>query len=252
MKDPRMQKLANKLVNYSLEIKPGEKVLIEMIGSEIEIIKELIKEVYKAGGIPFYNLINREIQRVLLTECTAEQIIETASYEIARMKEMAAYIAIRAGENVNEMGAVPPHKMKIYNEHYLKPLHLELRVEKTRWVVLRYPNHSMAQLASMSTDDFEEFYYSVCNLDYSKMAIAMDNLVEFMERADRVKITGAGTDLAFSIKNMKAIKCDGKRNIPDGEVFTAPIRDSVQGYITYNTPAVYEGVTYENIRLEFE
>lgn len=252
MKDPRIEKLAENLINYSLGLKPGEKVLIESIGGELPLTKALIKQAYKAGGVPFVTIKNHEILRVLLNECTEEQIKETAAFEIARMKEMQAYIGIRAGENVSELGAVPSDKMKLYMAHYSKPLHSDLRVKQTKWCVLRYPNHSMAQLADAATDLFEDFYFKVCNLDYSKMSGAMDNLVKFLERTDRVRITGKGTDLSFSIKGLPAIKCDGKLNIPDGEVFTAPVRESVNGVITYNAPAVYQGVTYENIRLEFK
>ena len=124
-------------------------------------------------------------------------------------------------------------------------------MEHTKWVVLRYPNSAMAQMAEMSTEAFEDFYFKVCNLDYAKMSRAMDGLIELMSRTDRVRITGEGTDLSFSISGLPAIKCDGHRNIPDGEVFTAPVRDSVNGRITFNTPSKYQGFTYENVTLEF-
>jgi aminopeptidase len=252
VKDPRIAKLAENLINYSVDLKPGEKILIESIGGGEELVKELIKQTYKARGVPFITIKNHELLRVLLNECSEEQISEAASFEIARMKEMKAYIGIRAGDNVSELGAVPPEKMKIYTEKYQKPLHSDLRVKHTKWCILRYPNPSMAQLANMATDDFEDFYFNVCNLDYSRMSKAMDALVRVMENTDKVRITGRGTDLTFSIKGMPAIKCDGKFNIPDGEVFSAPIRDSVNGEITYNTPAVYQGVTFENINLKFK
>jgi aminopeptidase len=252
MKDVRIEELARNLINYSVELKPGEKILIENIGNEVPLTKALMQEAYKAGGIPYVTIKNNEILRVLLSECTEPQLKEMASFEIARMKEMQAYIGLRAGENVSELGAVPPEKMSIYTKYYSKPLHSDLRVKHTKWCVMRYPNHSMAQLAGMATDLFENFYFKVCNLDYSRMSKAMDSLVRVMERADRVRITGKGTDLSFSIKGLPAIKCDGKLNIPDGEVFSAPIRDSVNGEITYNTPAVYQGVTFENIHLRFK
>ncbi|HOJ09433.1 MAG TPA: aminopeptidase [Clostridiales bacterium] len=252
MKDPRMEKLAKMLINYSVDIKPGENILIETTGEGDELARELIKATYEAGGVPFITLKNTETNRVLLENCTIEQIDRTASYEIARMKDMKAYIGIRAPENVSEMGAVPADKMKIYMEHYSKPLHSELRVKHTRWCVLRYPNNAMAQLAGMATEYFEDFYFDVCTLDYPKMSKAMDSLVKFMEKADKVRITGKGTDLSFSIKGLPAIKCDGKMNIPDGEVFTAPVRDSVNGEITYNTPALYQGFTFENIHFQFK
>ena len=252
MKDPRIEKLARMLINYSVELKPGENILIETIGEGLELTKALIKEAYKVGGVPFVTIKNNEVNRVLYENCTVEQMKKVASYEVARMKDMQAYIGIRAAENVSELGAVPADKMKIYMEHYSKPVHSDLRVKKTKWCVLRYPNHAMAQLAGMATEYFEDYYFDVCTLDYEKMSKAMDKLVEFMEKTDRVRIIGKGTDLSFSIKGLPAIKCDGKLNIPDGEVFTAPVRDSVNGVITYNTPALYQGYTFENIRFEFK
>lgn len=252
MKDPRYAKLAENLINYSVKLKPGEKILIENFGQDTALLKELINEVYKVEGIPFVTLKDTEIFRLLFNGSKPEQVTETAGFEIARMKQMQAYIGIRGGPNVSEMGGVDPDKMKYFQQLYQKPLHSDLRVKKTRWCVLRYPNSSMAQLAGMPTEHFEDFYFNVCNLDYQRMSKAMNNLVSVMEKADRVRITGSGTDLTFSIKGLPAIKCDGRVNIPDGEVYTAPVRDSVNGYITYNTPAVYQGVTYENIRFEFK
>jgi aminopeptidase len=252
MMDPRITKLAENIINYSVNLKKGEKILIENIGNELPLTKELIKEAYKAGGVPFLTIKNNQLLKTLLINSSEEQIKATASYELARMKEMDAYIGIRLAENASELAAVPPEKMRMYIEHYLKPLHSEQRVKHTKWCILGYPNHSMAQRANMATDDFEDFYFKVCNLDYSKMSKAMDSLVKLMEKTDKVRITGKDTDLTFSIKGLPAIKCDGRQNIPDGEVFTAPVKDSVNGVITYNTPSVYMGITFENIRFEFK
>ncbi len=252
MTDPRIDTLAKNLVNYSCKVKPGERVLIEVKGFELPLTKALVKEVHQAGGLPFVTIKNDEVTRVLLNGCSEEQIKLMAEFELARMKAMDAYIGIRAGDNSNELGDVPEEKMKLYNKLFAMPVHMEQRVEHTKWVVLRYPNSAMAQMAEMSTEAFEEFYFNVCNLDYSKMSKAMDSLVKVMERTDRVRITGKNTDISFSIKGMPAIKCDGDRNIPDGEVYSAPIRNSVNGILSYNTPAKHEGFTYENITLEFK
>ena len=109
----------------------------------------------------------------------------------------------------------------------------------------------MAQLADMSTESFEDFYFKVCCLDYGKMDRAMDPLKEWMERTDRVHLLAPGTDLTFSIRGLPAVKCAGKMNIPDGEIYTAPVRESVNGVIAYNTPSVKDGFTFRNIRLTF-
>jgi aminopeptidase len=175
-----------------------------------------------------------------------------AKYEAARMSDVDAYIGLRSGQNASELSDVPADRMELYMKHFWQEVHGKIRVPKTRWVVLRYPSPSMAQLAGMSTEAFEDHYFNVCNLDYSKMSKAMDPLVELLNRTDRVRITGKGTDLSFSIKGLGAIKCDGKLNIPDGEVYTAPVKDSVNGVITYNTSSEYNGFTYQNVRLTFQ
>lgn len=252
MKDPRIELLAKNLVNYSVELKKGEKVFIEAIGLEIPLVTALIKEVYKVGGVPFVSIKNKEVDRAILMNSTKEQLEMMAKYEALRMNDMDAYIGFRSGDNITELADVPGEKTSDYYAYLWNPVHGKIRVPKTKWVILRYPNYSMAQAAGMSTEGFEDFYFNVCNLDYSKMSKAMDSLVRIMEKTDKVRITGKNTDLSFSIKGLPAIKCDGKLNIPDGEVYSAPVKDSVNGYITYNTPAVYEGATYENIRLEFK
>ncbi|WP_223066448.1 aminopeptidase [Paenibacillus caui] len=252
MKDPRIQKLAQNLVGYSVDVQPGENVLIEMTGSERDLINAIVEEVAKKGGHPFVQLTDKTTQRAMLMNATEEQIKTWAAFDLNRMKQMQAYIGIRAGENVNDLADVPEDKMKLYNSLYNHPVHSERRVKHTKWVVLRYPNASMAQLANTSTEAFEDFYFDVCNLDYAKMDRAQDALADLMKRTDKVRITGPGTDLQFSIKGIDAIKCSGQANIPDGEVYTAPVRDSVNGTISYNAASLYNGVTFENVVFRFE
>jgi len=250
--DQRILTLAKNLVQYSVALKPGEKVLIEVTGeSPRPLVRAIIKEVYLAKGDPFVNLRDSSIQRELLMDLNEEAVDFLAACDLQQMEGMDAYIGIRAADNVSELSDVPSDKMMMYMERYNKPVHGQ-RVNETKWVVLRYPNPAMAQLADLSLEAFEDFYFKVCNLDYQKMSKAMDNLVTLMNKTDQVHITGVGTDLTFSIKDIPAIKCAGNYNIPDGEVFTAPVIDSVNGVIQYNTPAVYQGVTYENTRLEFK
>jgi aminopeptidase len=164
---------------------------------------------------------------------------------------MQAYVAVRSGDNVTTMADVPESQMKLYTGVYQRPV-FDQRINHTKWCVMRYPSPSMAQLANTSTEAFEDFYFQVCNLDYAKMDKAMDPLVALMERTDKVRIVSPGTDLTFSIKGIPAVKCSGHRNIPDGEVYTAPVKNSVNGVISYNTPTVYEGTSFENIKLRFE
>lgn len=252
MIDPRVKTLAYNLINYSCELKQGEKIFIENIGLEPPLLKELIRETYKVGAIPLVSIKDNEINRVLFAQCTKEQMEMMAKYEAARMSDVDAYIGLRSGQNASEMSDVPADKMELYMKHLWQEVHGKIRVPKTKWVVLRYPSPSMAQLAEMSTEAFEDHYFNVCNLDYSKMSKAMDPLVELMNRTDKVRIIGKGTDLSFSIQGLCAIKCDGKLNIPDGEVYTAPVKNSVNGVITYNTPSEYNGFAYQNVRLSFQ
>lgn len=252
MKDPRISTLAKNLINYSVQLKKGEKVLIENFGLQRELVAALVNEAYAAGGYPFVLLKDHQVDRALLLGAQEKQYSMMADFEAAVMKEMDGYIGLRSGDNINEHADVPDEKMKIHGKTIGKKVHRDIRVPKTKWVVLRYPTSSMAQLAKMSTEAFEDFYFNVCNLDYSKMDAAMDSLVNLMDKTDKVRITGPGTDLSFSIKGIPAVKCAGRLNIPDGEVYTAPVRDSVNGVITYNTPSPYQGFTFENVKLTFK
>lgn len=250
--DARIERLAKNLIHYSTKLKQGEKILIEVFDEAHPLAKALIKEAYKVGAMPFLALRNNALQRELIMRATRRQMEIIAENEANLMKQMDAYLGIRASNNVSELADVPTEQMSLYQQYWSKPVHGDIRVPNTKWCVMRYPNGAMAQLANTSTEAFEDFYFDVCNLDYAKMDEAMTPLVALMDRTDRVKITGPGTDLTFSIKDIPSVKCSGLRNIPDGEVYTAPVKNSVQGTLTYNTPAVYQGVTYENISLSFE
>lgn len=251
--DERIKKLAHTLVNYSMQVKKNEKVYINYTGQDTEALaRQVIKEVYLAGGLPFAHYINPRVQREMLLNCSEEQLKIMAEIDAAEMNKMDCYVGIRGTDNIAELSDIPAEKMALYEKLYSTPVHHDVRVKKTRWVVLRYPNASMAQLSNMSQEAFEDFYYNVCNLDYSKMGKAMESLVDYMNRTDKVKIVGPGTDLTFSIKDIPAIPCAGNMNIPDGEVFTAPVRNSINGTLSYNAPSVYQGFVYENIKLTFK
>ncbi|MDP2891896.1 MAG: aminopeptidase [Bacillota bacterium] len=252
MLDPRLKTLAKNIINYSCGLQKGEKILIEVVGGHMDIAVELVKEAYAAGALPYVNLLDPSVHRALTAGAAGGQYALAAKWDAARMSDMDAYAGVRGGGNSAEYSDIPQDKLDLYNKEYWKPVHHDIRVPKTKWVVLRYPTPSMAQLAGMSTEQFEDYYFGVCNLDYSKMSAAMDALLELLGKTDQVRLTGKGTDLRFSIKGIPAIKCDGKMNIPDGEVFTAPVRDSVEGTISYNTSSRVNGFTYEDIVLRFE
>ncbi len=200
MKDSRIEKLAQNLLKHSINLKKGENILIEIIGMDaIPLAKELIKQTENIGAYPQFNIIDYEIMREILLNCSEEQIKMYAKHDLERMKDMNAYIGIRASNNTAELSEISKEKMELYNKYYTLPVHLEERVKNTRWCILRYPNSSMAQMSNMNTEKFEDFYFNVCTLDYDKMSKAMDNLVELMNKTKNVHIIGEGTDLRFSI-----------------------------------------------------
>ena len=253
MKDKRIEILANNLLKNSVKLQEHENILIEVLGEDsIPLAKELIKQAENMKANPYFNIVNYEILREMLLHANEEQIQLYAKHDLERMKDMDCYIGIRASTNTAELVDVTREKMELYNTYYQLPVHFEQRVKHTRWCILRYPNASMAQMSHMSLEKFEDFYFNVCNLDYTKMEKAMNPLVELMNKTDKVHILGEGTDLTFSIKDIPAEKYFGTFNIPDGEVATAPVRNSVNGYITYNTETTYNGITFHNVRFEFQ
>ncbi|MGI5861102.1 MAG: aminopeptidase [Myxococcales bacterium] len=251
MLDPRMEKLAETLVNYSCSVAKGERVLIEATDIPDEMVAITVRKVREAGGIPFVTIKRTRVLRELYRGADEEGMALTGEYERFRMEKMQAYIGLRGAQNVNEHSDVPAEKMKMFQRLWMKPVHMEVRVPRTKWVVLRWPTAGMAQQAEMSTEGFEDFYFDVCTLDYAKMSEAMKPLVELMRKTDKVRLVGPGTDLSFSIKGIPVIPCDGKMNIPDGEIFTAPVRESVNGTIRYNTETLYMGTKFSGIELTF-
>jgi aminopeptidase len=248
MIDARWQRLADVLVHHSVRVQPGERVLIEAFDMPPEFVALLVRTIASAGGVPIVDTKSSLVLRALYQHATDDQIRFIAGLERARMEGVQGYIGLRGTPNFAEMSDVPPEQMKRVRQLWWTPVHQEVRVPKTKWVVLRWPTVGMAQAAHMSTEAFEEFYFRVCTLDYARMERAVQPLVELMQRTREVHIKGPGTDLRFSIEGIGVVPCYGLRNIPDGECFTCPVRDSVEGEITINTPSVYEGNLYRDIR----
>ena len=250
MTDPRYTKLARLLVNYSTALKKGDRILLDMIDVPDEFTVEMIRAVRAAGATPFVETRHTRVGRELLLGTNEKHAADVRDLEMFRMKKMAAYVAVRGSANATENADVPGGLMQMYSK-IIRPV-LDYRVNKTRWVVLRWPTPSMAQAAGMSTEAFENLYFDVCTMDYARMAKAMIPLEKLMKRTDRVQIKGPGTDLTFSIKGIGAKKCEGTRNIPDGEVFSCPTKTSANGVIQFNTPTLYSGSKFENVRLELK
>jgi aminopeptidase len=252
MRDPRNAELARVIVQHSTRMQPGESILIEAFDVTDGLVLDLIDAARAAQAIPIVYLRNNAVIRSLITSGDEAQFRIQAEVELAQMRKAQAYVGLRAADNSTELSDVPSDRMALYQRLVAHPVHLDYRVNHTRWVVLRYPTPSMAQQANMSTERFEDFFYRVCTLDYTRMAAAMEPLAERMRRTDRVRLTGPGTDLQFSIKGIGVVPCEGRRNLPDGECFTAPVRDSVEGTITFNTPSLFLGTTFEGLSFRFE
>ncbi|MGA2657917.1 MAG: aminopeptidase [Verrucomicrobiota bacterium] len=250
MTDPRYVKLASLLVEYSTELKKGDRILLDMTDVPDEFSAELVRAARRAGATPMVEVRHGRVTRELLREVSDAQAALIRDIELARMKKMQAYIAVRGSANASENADVPSERMALYSR-VTRPV-MDYRVNKTRWCVLRWPTPSMAQGAAMSTEAFEDLYFEVCTMDYPKMARAMAPLEKRMKKADRVRLKGPGTDLAFSIKGIGAKMCKGDRNIPDGEVFSCPAKHSVNGQIQFNTPTIYSGTKFEGVWLEFK
>jgi aminopeptidase len=248
--DPRYQALSRNLVNHSIALKKGERVLIDAFDVPDDMVIALVRTVRARKAIPYVQLHHARVAREVLMGATDEQLSLSARLELQRMKAMDAYIALRGSNNIFENSDVPSQRMQLTIKH-MRPVHNQ-RLRNTKWVVLRWPTPAMAQQSLSSTESFEDFYFRVCCMDYARMAPGQRALKKLMDRTDKVQIKGPGTDLSFSIKGLKAIMCLGMRNIPDGETFTAPVKESVEGVLTYNVPTVYQGVSFDNVRLEFE
>lgn len=250
MPDPRYTKLADLLINYSTKVQLDEHVLLDLTDIPDEFSVELIRAVRKAGGVPLVDLRHTRVQREILRGTDEQHAKLFCGFELAKMKKMQVYLALRGADNMNENADVPSDRMSLWTKT-IRPLQ-NWRVNKTRWCVLRWPTPSMAQAAGMSTEAFEDLYFDVCTMDYRKMAKAMVPLKKRMQKADRVRLVAPDTDLTFSIKGIGAKECDGLMNIPDGECFSCPVKDSVNGTIQFNTPSVYLGTKFDSVRLVFK
>jgi len=256
MRDERIDRLAELLITYSLKLKKGD--LFEINGSlpAKPLIKALQQKAHAIGAVPFVKLTDDEISRLFFgfidsehLEAAKPAIDAQLEWETKYWDHLTAHVDIGVDENDAELSAVDTRAMTYYRD-----LRRELRdriIDERRWVYLHWPTMADAQKAGMCYDDFFDFFLSAALVDYVQMGRDMRPLVELMEKTDMVHILGPGTDLTFSIKDIPVVPCNGELNIPDGEVYTAPVRDSANGTVQYNTPAMRYGKRFDNPRLVF-
>lgn len=251
--DKRLRQLAENILKNSVNLKKGEKVYIEAFGESTKsLMNEMIAVATQLGGVPFYFFNDNSFVKNFVENASAKQMEEYGKMHAGLMAQADAYIGVRGYDDVFCLADVSSKQMELYQKYFHLPVHSKIRVAKTKWCVLRYPNNSLAALSRMSTRAFEDFYFDACLLDYSKMKKAMEPLNKLMKKTDKVKIVAPGTNLEFSIKGIGAISCFGDRNIPDGEVYSAPVKNSINGYVQFNTDTVYNGEFFSNIYLEFK
>jgi aminopeptidase len=251
--DERLTKLAESVLKNSVKLKKGDKIYIEAFSSSTkDLFNELIRVATKMGATPFYMYNDNSFVKNLMSNASPQQVEQYAKWHRSLMDDMDCYVAVRGYDDLFAMSDIPPSKMKAYENIYYGLVHFDSRIPNTRWCVMRYPNDTMAALSKMSKEKLEDFFFECCLVDYKKMGKAMLPLKKLMDKTDKVRIKGPNTDLSFSIKGLKSVVCDGSMNIPDGEVYTAPVKNSINGHIQFNTDTLYGGTFYSNIYLEFK
>ena len=255
--DERLNRLARLLLTYSLELQKGELFEINAALPAKPLIKAIMREAKGVGAVPFVKLTDDELERLSFAYIDPEKPDEAKAvfdqqlvWENAYWDAMAAHVDIGVDENDAELSAVDARARTMY-----RTARRALRdkiIDERRWVYLHWPTFADAQKAGMCYDDFYEFFLNAALVDYEKMARDMEPLVSLMEKTDAVRIVGPGTDLSFSIAGIPVRPCHGQRNIPDGEVYTAPVRESANGVIQYNTAAMRYGMKFANPRLVFK
>lgn len=245
------KQLADKLLSHSIELNEGENVMLQLIGfNGTGLLRALAESVREQKANPFIKIEDPEINRILLEHGSEEfWKIQATADQLPLMKEMDAFIGIRGAENIYETSDADIEANKAYSEQFLKPVHFDERVNNTKWCVLRYPSAAFAMNAKMPTERFRKFYFDACLFDYQKLEEAMKPLEERLRKTDLIELKGEGTDISFLVKDQNWVPCFGKRNIPDGELFSSPVLASVNGEITY-APSVYQGKPFEFVKLK--
>jgi aminopeptidase len=245
------QKLAQLILEHSTEVQKGHNVMVQLIGlNGIDLLRALTEQIREKGANPFIKIEDAETQRILIENGNEAFWKNQAEVDqLPLMKQMDAFVGIRASQNIYENSEASKEANKAYSEHFLKPVHFDERVNNTNWCIMRYPSPAFAMNAKMPTRKFTEFYYNACLVDYAALEEAMKPLEEKLRATDEIHLKGDGTDIKFSVKGQNWVPCFGKRNIPDGELFTSPVLDSVNGVISY-APSVYQGKPFEFVKLE--
>jgi len=249
--DPRWKRLGELLVNYSTAVKPGERVMIAM--GELEsfpLASGVHEAVIRAGGYPQVQFHSETLRHQLLRDGSGEQLSWVPEIEAAGMEWADVYIGLRGAYNLHIHNAIPTERLSA-NQAAMGKIST-LRWQKTRWVLVRVPNAALAHQAETDDETITEMFFNACLLDWPRHSALWRQWAEKMNGASTVRVTGEGTDLSFSVAGRKWIAADGRSNMPDGEIMTAPVEGSVHGTISFELPGVLSGRLVEGIRLRWE
>lgn len=251
MQDIRVEALAEILVNYSVKVKAGDVVLI----SATELAQPLVEQVYtkilEAGAFPRLKLSFSNLTPLFYKHAQDAQLSTLLEIDEQEYRDADALINIKAPANVKELSSVDPQKIS-RRMKAMEPIMDIVLGKDMRWVLVNYPTQALAQEAAMSLAEYEHFVYSATNIDWRRQSQEQERLKAVFDKGSEVRIQGPGTDLRLSIAGRVGEKCDGHKNMPDGEVFYAPIEDSAEGRITYDYPAIFQGQEVDGICLEFK
>lgn len=260
--DSRISKWAKTLVNYSVSVREGDKVLIRASYSALPLVKELYREVLRAGGQPDFKLVESELSEIFLKEASEKQIMFVSPAEEWVIENYNAFITVSGENNMKSLSSVPADKLKtsMFSRKRLNEKYFERAGSgDLKWVITHFPTHSSAQESGMSTSDFEDFVMRACCLDkenpvdeWNKISRMQDKIIDFLKDKKTFRYVARDTDLTFSTEGRKWINSDGRHNFPSGEVFTSPVESSINGKIRFTFPAIYSGKEIEDISLEFE
>ncbi len=250
MSDKRWDQLASILVNYSTRTCKGEKVLITMMEEDtFPLTRAVYAEVVKAGALPQVEFQSVLLERELMLKGSHEQLDWVPELNAYGMEWADVYIGLRGARNPFEFSGIGADRLGAHKKAMGKIS--AMRNELTRWVLVRVPNESFAQQAEMSHDEMMSFFFGATLKDWEKEAEWYRAVQKPFQEARKVRILGKGTDLTFSTEGRTYEVADGHLNMPDGEVFTAPVDDSAEGVISFEFPGVYFGARVPGIRLEF-
>ncbi len=250
MLDPREKKLADILVNYSVKVKKGDIIAVRCGLEAKNLALEVCKLILKKEAFPKLNVGIPGYGYLFYKHATDKMLKNYPKIAEFEAKNIAGSIGIGVEHNTKEFTNVDPKKIAMRRK-VLQPLS-EIHLKRNNWVICEYPTNALAQDAEMSLEEYEDFVFSATNQDWKKMSKKQDKLKSILDKGKEVRIIGKNTDISFSIKGRQGIKCDGHRNMPDGEVFIAPVENTVEGHIHYTYPAIRYGKEVSDVKLWFK